>query len=141
CSVGTTTDSYYVHDGHGSVRQLTGQSGTITDTYDYDAFGVLLSSTGSTPNNYRFAGEQFDPDLNLYYNRSRYLSVTTDRFWTMDTYEGDPESPVSLHKYVAFQVDPVNNVDPSGTTIASLIYGQKVHKLIGLDFVGQDPFF
>ena len=38
--------------------------------------------TGSapTPNNYLFAGEQFDPDLNPYYNRARYLNVSTRRF-------------------------------------------------------------
>ena len=51
-------------------------------TYDYDAFGNLIHSTGSTPNNYLFAGEQFDPDLNLYYNRARYLNTTTGRFWS-----------------------------------------------------------
>src|SRR5690349_3601973 len=28
-------------------------------TYDYDAFGNLIHSTGTTPNNYLFAGEQF----------------------------------------------------------------------------------
>jgi YD repeat-containing protein len=51
--------NYYVFDGHGSVRALTNASGAVTDTYDYDAFGNLLHSTGTTPNNYRFAGEQF----------------------------------------------------------------------------------
>ena len=48
-------------------------TGTVTDTYDYDAFGNLINPTGTTPNNYLFAGEQFDPDLGLYYNRARYL--------------------------------------------------------------------
>ena len=57
--------SYNVYDGHGSVRALTDTTGTVTDTYDYDAFGNLIHSTGSTPNNYLFAGEQFDPDLHL----------------------------------------------------------------------------
>ncbi len=68
---------YFVHDGHGSVRELTNPSGAVTDTYDYDAFGNLLHSTGTTPNNYVFADEQFDPNLNLYYNRARYLATTT----------------------------------------------------------------
>jgi hypothetical protein len=40
----------------------------------YDAFGNLIhsSTTLSTPtlNNYLFAGERYDPDLNLYYNRA-----------------------------------------------------------------------
>lgn len=87
---------YYDYDGHGSVRALTDTTGTVTDTYDYDAFGVLIHSTGSTPNNYLFAGEQFDPDLHLYYNRARYLNTSTGRFWNMDDFEGDSDLPLSL---------------------------------------------
>jgi RHS repeat-associated protein len=83
-------------------------------TYDYDAFGNLIHQTGTTPNNYLFAGEQFDPDLNLYYNRARYLNTSTGRFWTMDSYEGDSQSPLSLHKYLYAGNDPVNRFDPSG---------------------------
>jgi len=105
---------YYAYDGHGSVRLLTDTSGNVTDTYDYDAFGNLIHSTGTTPNNYLFAGEQFDPDLGLYYNRARFLNVTTGRFWSMDTEQGDPSSPLSLHKYLYANGDPVNGIDPSG---------------------------
>jgi hypothetical protein len=57
--------SFYGFDGHGSVRFLTDPTGAVTDTYDYDAFGNLIASTGTTPNNYLFAGEQFDPALGL----------------------------------------------------------------------------
>jgi RHS repeat-associated protein len=48
------------------------------------AFGNLIHSTGTTPNNYRYPGEQYDPDRHLYYNRARYLNTTTGRFWSMD---------------------------------------------------------
>jgi len=85
-----------------------------TDTYDYDAFGNLIHSTGTTPNNYLYSGEQFDPDLGLYYNRARYLNISTGRFWSMDTSEGDDESPLSLHRYLYANSDPVNGRDPSG---------------------------
>ncbi|GEM_PF-2342794 len=105
---------YYLYDGHGSVRALADTSGNVTDTYDYDAFGNLIHSTGSTLNNYLFAGEQFDPDLNLYYNRARYLNTSTGRFLNMDPYEGDAESPLSLHKYLYAGNDPINRIDPSG---------------------------
>jgi RHS repeat-associated protein len=80
--------SFYGFDGHGSVRFLTSSTGAVTDTYDYDAFGNLISSTGTTPNNYLFAGEQFDPALGIYYNRARYYDQRQGRFWSMDTYEG-----------------------------------------------------
>ena len=41
--------SYYGYDGHGSVRFLMDKTGSVTDRYDYDAFGNLISQTGSTP--------------------------------------------------------------------------------------------
>jgi RHS repeat-associated protein len=106
--------SFYGYDGHGSVRFLTDATGATTDTYDYDAFGVLISSTGSTPNNYLFAGEQFDPALGVYYNRARYYDQLLGRFWTMDTLQGDPQSPASLHKYLYAGANPVDRRDPSG---------------------------
>jgi RHS repeat-associated protein len=106
--------SYNVYDGHGSVRALTDTTGTVTDTYAYDAFGNLIHSTGTTPNVYLYSGEQFDPDLHLYYNRSRYLNVGTGRFWTMDTAEGQTLDPLSLHKYQYAQNEPVEGIDPTG---------------------------
>jgi len=114
------TTSFYGYDGHGSVRQLTNSAGAITDTYDYDAFGDLVNSTGSTPNDYLFAGEDFDPALGLYYNRARYLNTTTGRFWSMDTEEGQDEQPLSLHKYTYSEDNPVNNTDPSGNEVDAI---------------------
>src|SRR5258708_2396411 len=105
---------YYGYDGHGSVRFLTDSNGAISDTYDYDAFGNLISSTGTTFNNYLFAGEQFDPALGIYYNRARYYDQRQGRFWTIDTLDGDPASPLSLHRYLYTKATPVNEIDPSG---------------------------
>jgi RHS repeat-associated protein len=102
------TTSYYGFDGHGSVRYLTSNTGAVTDTYDYDAFGNLIDSTGSTANNYLYSGEQFDQDLNLYYNRARYLDVRAGRFWGMDTEEGNEEDPLSMHKYLYTKANPVD---------------------------------
>jgi|GEM_PF-5601760 RHS repeat-associated protein len=111
---GTPTTSFYGFDGHGSVRFLTSSTGAVTDTYDYDAFGNLIASTGSTPNNYRFAGEQFDPLLGIYYNRARYYDQRQGRFWSMDDFEGSLDEPLALHRYTFAVENPVNNVDPSG---------------------------
>ena len=105
---------YYGYDGHGSVRSLTDATGTITDAYDYDAFGNLISSTGTTFNNYLFAGEQFDPALGIYYNRARYYDQRQGRFWSMDDFEGAIDDPPSLHKYLYASGNPVNRIDPTG---------------------------
>ena len=105
--------SFYNYDGHGSVRGLSNLSGAITDTYAYDAFGTLIERTGSTNNNYLYAGEQFDADLGFYYNRARYLNVQTGRFISQDSYEGSTD-PSSLHKYLYAKNNPANRTDPSG---------------------------
>jgi RHS repeat-associated protein len=105
---------YFSYDGHGSTRLLTDASGAVTDTYLYDAYGTLLASTGSTPNNYLYCGEQFDPDLGMYYLRARFYQPQTGRFWTMDSWEGTQTDPLSLHKYLYAHNNPVMMVDPSG---------------------------
>jgi len=105
---------YYGMDGHGSVRYLTDASGAITDTYDYDAFGNLIAQTGTTANNYLFAGEQFDPALGVYYNRARYYDERLGRFWSADTNEGNVQDPISLHRYLYTSANPANRIDPSG---------------------------
>jgi RHS repeat-associated protein len=111
---GTWHLSYYLYDGGGHVRALATTTATLTDSYSYDAYGILIASTGTTANHYLYRGEQFDPDLKLYYQRARYLNAETGRFWTQDTYEGSPGSPASLHKYLYANSDPVGGWDPSG---------------------------
>ena len=106
--------SYYGLDGQGSVRYLTSTAGVVTDTYTYDAFGILEASNGSTANNYRYVGEQWDPELGMYYLRARYYHPDVGRFWTMDGFDGEIEEPQSLHKYLYCSADPVNALDPTG---------------------------
>ena len=88
----------YLYDGHGTVRALANESGKLTDTYTYDAFGNLLNSTGTTANNYRYCGEQFDSTTGLYYLRARYMDTSTGRFISMDSCSGSIDGPVLLHK-------------------------------------------
>jgi RHS repeat-associated protein len=106
---------FYGYDGHGSVRFFVSQDGsTMTDNYSYDGYGILIASTGTTPNNYRDAGEYLDFDLGLYHHRARDRNQNTGRFWTRDTFEGFQTDPLSLHVYLYAHLDPVNRLDPSG---------------------------
>src|SRR5438270_2617860 len=106
--------TFYAYDGHGNVRFLTNESGAVTDTYVYDAFGTMITATGSTANRYLYTGEQFDPNLGLYYLRARLLNPLTGRFWSMDSYQGREAEPTTLHKYVYGEQDPVGVTDPTG---------------------------
>ena len=108
------TPSFYGYDGGGNVRQLTNSLGTVTDKYEYDAFGNDVYHTGTTPNNYLYRGEQFDSDLGLYYLRARYYNPSTGRFLSRDPEDGKIKISATLHKYLYASGDPVNRIDPTG---------------------------
>src|SRR5208283_3046278 len=106
--------SFYGYDGGGTVRLLTDATGTVTHTYDYDAWGNTVNTTGSTPNVYLYRGEQYDPDLGLYYFRARYLDPWSGRFLTRAPSDGKITRPASLHPYLYVEGNPVNFIDPTG---------------------------
>ena len=105
--------SYYIYDGSLSVRALTNETGTITDTLVFDAFGNETAKTGSTDNSYGFQGEEKD-ETGLYYLRARYMDPSTGTFTSMDTYGGSLSDPKSLHKYLFANSNPVAYCDPGG---------------------------
>jgi RHS repeat-associated protein len=111
---GTWTPSFYGYDGHGNVRFLTNSAGTITDSYTYDAFGMQIAHTGTTPNVFQYSGEWLDSNVGLYYLRARYLNQATGRFWTRDPVEGKKCCGLSWNPYIYVKQNPVNEIDPTG---------------------------
>src|SRR5262249_31950337 len=105
---------FYLTDGQLSVRQLATAAGAGRGTYTHHALCVLFGSAGSTPNNKRLTGEQIAPHVGFYYLRARYDDQTTGRFITTDPVLGNIFDPVSLHRYLYANANPVNNRDPSG---------------------------
>ena len=67
--------SYYHYDGRGDTVALTDDSGNVTDTKEYDAWGNVLASTGSTVTPYQFGGRhgyRHDANPGLINLRSRF---------------------------------------------------------------------
>jgi RHS repeat-associated protein len=93
---------------------LTDINGLLTDAYAYEAFGEIIKQLGNTQNSYLFAGEQRDPNLGLDYLRARYLDVNSGRFVSRDLIIGDLQTPITLHKHLYANANPVNYTDPSG---------------------------
>jgi RHS repeat-associated protein len=127
---GDWKQSFYGYDGHGSVRYLTNEAGAVTDTYTYDAFGKLIAQTGTTPNDYLYAGEQFDANVGFYYLRARYYNNDTGRFITTDSFFGNVFEPISLHKYLYAHANPVDNLDPSGLFSISAAFSAAISGII-----------
>jgi RHS repeat-associated protein len=114
----TWTPTFYGYDGHGNVRFLTSSTGTVGNTYQYDAFGMPVASTGTTLNTYLYSGERFDSNLGLYHLRARYYNQATGRFETMDPYWGTIRNPATLPRYYYTANNPTNFADPSGRMFA-----------------------
>ena len=77
--------SYYYHpDALGSTRELTDSNGDVVATYNYDAFGNTIASTGTVENPFRFTGNvgyYWDEELQTYHIRARNYQPTSGR-WT-----------------------------------------------------------
>src|SRR5262249_45750197 len=46
--------------------------------------------------------------------RAMYMNPATGRFLTLDDYEGNRFDPISLHKYLYADLNPINKFDPTG---------------------------
>ena len=110
-----SSTNYFVFDGHGSTRMLTDIGGTAQNVFAYDAYGTLIASNTTPQTAYLYCGQQFDGDMGCYDQRARYLNANTGKFWSRDTDEGSQDDPLSFHKYLYCEADPVDGIDPDGT--------------------------
>jgi RHS repeat-associated protein len=114
------TTSYYHFDALGSTLQLTGSTGTVTDSYLYRAFGDLVASSGATVNPYQYVGRKgyiYDGDLDNFQVRARRYDPTTGRWWSRDPI-GFAGGDANLYRYVGN--NPLALTDPSGEILPVL---------------------
>ncbi len=111
---GTWTTRFVERDGLGSVRVLTDENGTTTDSRGYEAFGTKNAEAGNDPLAYGFAGEPFEGTSHLAYHRARWMDARVGRFEGMDQIDGIIKAPQTLHRYMYVSDEPVGKLDPSG---------------------------
>ena len=109
----------HLDDRLGSVRQIISwDSGTSTvnveKLYTYGPFGKLLEENGTFDNAFMFTGQYYDSKIDQYYLRARQYYPHIARFTTRDPVAGDFEKPLSLHKYLYCENEPLNRIDPYG---------------------------
>jgi RHS repeat-associated protein len=147
---GPATTSVYHYDGLGTTRALSAYKvdaagvpqaghGEITDRYAYTAFGesdpagTSGDTAGSSENNYRYTGEQLDPNLGFYYLRARYMDPGQGRFLGMDPWGGYSPEAASLHKYLYASLNPISGTDPTGLfTMADVNAANSVQDVLAI---------
>jgi RHS repeat-associated protein len=113
-----TPDEYYfyLHDRLGSVRIIIDDEGNVENYYTYDPFGERLEGPGAAAvsNPFEFTGQWFDSEIGQYCLRARMYDPVISRFTSRDPVTGQFENPLSLHKYLYCQNEPIGRIDPWG---------------------------
>ena len=98
----TYANYYYVKDLQGDIVAIANASGQKVVEYTYDAWGKVLTTTGSlastigASNPYRYRGYWYDTETGLYYLQSRYYDPTTGRFINADAVVSTNQGVLSL---------------------------------------------
>jgi len=113
-----SSDAYsvYHYDYRGSTTAITDINGAVTDAYSYDAYGKLLSHTGTSATPFLYNGRDgVVSDANgLYYMRARYYAPEIKRFINADRQKGSIDDSRTLNNYAYANGNPVSMVDPFG---------------------------
>lgn len=78
---------YYYHTDHNkNIIALSNERGELTASWDYDAFGNIISQTGITAalNPFRFSSEYHDENLGLIYYNYRHYNPKDGRWISRD---------------------------------------------------------
>lgn len=135
------TEYFYLKNAQGDVTGLVDSSGTQVVAYTYDAWGNILSTTGSMAgslgytNPFRYRGYFYDTETGLYYLDSRYYNPECGRFVNADSSSlivTTPDSAIwdkNLFSYC--DNNPVVRADQGGA-IWSTIIGMTAGAVIGV---------
>jgi len=117
----------------------------VTDSYWYTAFGEELASTGTTSNEFRYTGEQLDPNTQFYYLRARWMKPSTGRFMSVDPLLRGRRPAPMLPVYAYTNSSPVTYVDPTGlftmVELAAAIGVDQILPTLARPVYGRDKSF
>lgn len=116
------TPYYFQKNIQGDVLRICNAGGAVVVEYTYDAWGNILSVTGSMAstlgkyNPFRYCGYYYDSETDLYYLNSRYYDAEVGRFISADERVSEVGGEISGYNLFAYCFnDPVNYEDEFGS--------------------------
>ena len=112
--------SYYATNIQGDVVAILNSSGAAVVTYTYDAWGNILTTTGTqastlgTHNPLRYRGYVYDQETGLYYLQSRYYNPALGRFICAASLVSTGQGILGNNMFAYCLNNSVNCIDPTG---------------------------
>ena len=129
----------YLKNAQGDITGIVNENGEIILTCSYDAWGrvnfgstdmahMTLAAKLSQINPFTYRGYCYDYDIGMYYLQSRYYDPEICRFINADStdYLGATGTLLSYNLFAYCENDPVDYMDPEGTTIVLDVYPSKL---------------
>ena len=119
----TAAEVYFLASNpQGDITYIYDIDGNRVVTYNYDAWGNILSISGTKAstigryNPFRYRGYYYDTETGFYYVSSRYYDPEIGRFINADDidYLGADGSPLSYNLFAYCMNNPVNRFDVNG---------------------------
>jgi RHS repeat-associated protein len=104
---------HFDQDGFNSIMLATNADMTIAGRLSYRAYGAVRTTIGAIASPFRFNGYVSDGGDELS-SPSRYYSLGTGRFTSMDPAEPTQMDPMSWNAYVGLNSNPMRYLDPTG---------------------------
>ena len=123
------TEYYYLRNGQTDIVGLMDGSGTKVVEYTYDAWGKLISTTGTlatslgADNPFRYRGYYYDTETGLYYLMTRYYDPEVCRFISADVYMTTGQGVLGGNMWAYCGNNPVNRADSQGDFFNTIIGG------------------
>ena len=116
------SENYYllVSNIQGDIIGIYDSNGTRVVTYVYDAWGRILSTTGTGANTigvynpFRYRGYYYDTETSLYYLNSRFYDPNVGRFLNVDGSVNANGDLIGFNLFAYCENNPVMGYDPSG---------------------------
>ena len=106
----------YLFNQRGDIVEETDESGSVTNSFDYNDYGKLIGSDKAADSVFGYGGQYGAvTDKNgLVFLQTRYYNPEIMRFMNRDTVRGSITDTKSLNRFAYVEGNPLTYVDPNG---------------------------